>query len=67
MSQIYFSSSSYPRKIAANVCVSAAVRFRSRVLAHADERNIKNKTSNQHFAPSWHRHSVSGCGIITRH
>jgi len=46
MSQIYFSSSSYPRKIAANVCVSAVVRFRSCVLTHETKRGTKIKLQN---------------------
>jgi hypothetical protein len=50
--------------LAANVCVSAVVRFRSRVLSHETKRITKIKTYSVHLTAPLQKHFVVGRSLL---
>ena len=53
------------RNIAANVCVSAVVRFRSHVLSHETKRGTKIKTYSLHLTAPLQKHFVGRSFVKT--
>jgi hypothetical protein len=54
-------------RLAHNVCVSAVVPFRSRILSHETKRGTKIKTYSLHVTAPLQKHFVSNRARVTRH
>ena len=64
MSVILFIVGVVPKRLAANVCVSAVVRFRSCVLSHETKCGTKIKTYSVHLTAPLQKHFVASSWVF---